>query len=113
MASVYRTLLHTGQILTTTTDTGVSMEPINGNFIGWLRISAINGATTATAVIQHSADNANWVDLISFTAAVGVTSTQAMAVESCLGFVRSKVTLAGATQDATLDVVLYSDKKSK
>lgn len=112
MASVVRVQLVSSALTATETGSGVSLEPASQAFVGWLRVSAINGATTLNAKIQHSADKSNWVDLVSFTALVGVTGTEAKEITfaGVLPFVRGVVTLAGATQTATVDLALYHDK---
>jgi hypothetical protein len=74
--------------------------------------STLNG--TLTAVIQHSPDNATWVDLIDFTvvaAATGVGQRIALADGTTIArYVRATITLAGTTGSATVRVALSRRK---
>ena len=78
------------------------------DFIAWIEASAVNGATTVAAKIQHSPDGLNWKDLASFTNLVGVAGTEAVQVTvNVFQYIRSVVTLSGGTQVATVKVQLW------
>lgn len=112
MASVVKTTLLPATALTAT-NTGETkvLEPFSDKFVGYLHVSAINGATTVASKIQHSADGSNWIDHTSFANLVGVTGFEAVNITaSFLPYVRSVVTLSGATQAATVTMSLYFDK---
>lgn len=112
MASVGKVTLQASTALTASADgTAKILEQKSTGFVGWLKASAVNGATTIATKIQHSANGTDWVDLGSFTNLVGVSGFEAIQItSSVLPYVRSKVTLTGATQAATVDVSLYLDK---
>lgn len=80
------------------------------SFIGFLNVTDINAATTLNAKIQHSPDKSTWFDLVSFAALAGVTGNELkFPTTDVLGYVRSVVTLAGATQTATVTLELVYD----
>lgn len=111
MASVSKLELMNAALTATTNGATKALELYQTDFMGWLEVSAINGATTAAVKIQHSSDGTNWVDLITFASLVGVTGFEAKApTTSLLTFVRAVVTLSGATQTATVKVYLHYDK---
>lgn len=110
MASVSRLNLINSALTATSTGSASTLEARSTEFIGWLDISVINGATTVASKIQHSADGTNFVDLIAFTNAVGAVSRQAVAVTiPVLPYVRAVATLSGVTQTATVSINLYYD----
>lgn len=114
MASVNRNLLQTSEsTLTAATNngSGVSLEPHSLAFVGWIKVPTINAATTVNAKIQHSPDNTNWTDVVSFTAIAGVVGYEVKQITvNLLSYVRSVVTLSGVTLSAQVEVVLYNDK---
>lgn len=112
MASVSRVLLLESSLTASTTGSSLSLEPYSTDFMGWIAASSVNPATTVMAKIEHSADGSNWVDLVSFTALVGVSGAEAKNVTTAvLPYVRANVTLAGATQAATVLITLQHDKR--
>lgn len=98
----------TAMVATTTGSTKV-LELLQNQFLGWLDVSANDGATTVDVNIEHSADNQNFVTAASFTQVVNTTSRQAKSIDKLLPYVRAKATLAG-TPSATVKVFLYYDK---
>lgn len=112
MASVSRIELLPSTALTATNTADAKVLEIGSvNFIGWLKATGVNGATTVAAKIQHSANGTDWVDLVSFTSLVGVNGFESKQItDNVLLYVRSVVTLSGATQAATVLVSLYHDK---
>jgi hypothetical protein len=79
-------------------------------FIGWIHVSANDGATTVSAKLQHSPDGTNWIDLVSFTNIVNTTGFEAKQITSNVFInVRAVVTLAG-TPSATVKVQFWYDE---
>lgn len=114
MASVLNEYLQETTALTAdSTSKGFLLSGRTTDFIGTVVASSVNAATTIAAKIQHSHDNLNWFDLITFTNIVGVSGAQAVLAPTggCLPFVRSVVVLTGATKSATVDIKLWYDTK--
>lgn len=116
MASVSNLVLINGALTASTTGDKKSLGPRGKKFVGYLKATSVNGATTLNAKIQHSPDDVYWFDVVSFTALVGVDGselkdgTQFTASEmGLLPYVRGLVTLAGATQAATVLMQLWFD----
>lgn len=115
MASASRLKLVSSALTASNTSDSQSLPGSAEKFIGWLNVSANDGATTVNAKIQHSPDGSNWIDLCTFAAVVNTTGVQAVHQEDA-GFLkkqvfpnlRSVVTLAG-TPSATVEVSLYFD----
>jgi hypothetical protein len=114
MASVQNQILQASTALTaaTTNGTGVSLGVGDTDFCTFINVSACNGATTVAAKIQHSPDNSNWVDLVSFTSIVGATGTECKDITvHVMPYVRSVVALSGVTKAATVSIHLFYDRK--
>ena len=113
MASVSKISLISEEALTAT-KTGLkkSLEARSLDFIGYMHVSANDGATTIDAKIQQSADGVNWLDVVTFTQVVNVTSFEQKQITiALLPYVRAIATFtAGAS--ATLKVDLYYNKYS-
>lgn len=89
-----------------------TLETNSDKFIATIDATAVNGATTVAAKVQHSHDATNWFDLVSFTNIVGTTGHEAKQItDSVLPHVRAAITLSGATQAATVKVMLWFDKR--
>lgn len=112
MASVSRIeLLPSTALTATATGDSKVLEIGSANFVGWLKATGVNGATTIAAKIQHSANGTDWVDLVAFTNLVGVAGFEVKQItDNVLLYVRTVVTLSGGTQAATVLVSLYHDK---
>jgi len=111
MASVSRVVLLDSALTATRTGDPVSLELYSYAFKGYIAATAVNGATTINAKIQHSADKLNWFDLITFAAIAGVASAEAKdPTVNVLPYVRAVATLTGGVQAATVTVALYFDK---
>jgi hypothetical protein len=78
-------------------------------FIGVIKTTAQNAATTVTAKIQHSPDGINWTDLISFTAINATSGYEAKAptADIVLPFVRAFAAVTGATKLASIQIDLH------
>ena len=110
MATSQKTSLLAEALTATKTGDTKGLSSKDKAFIGILSVSACNAATTVNAKIQHSADGSTWFDLVSFTAVVGTTGAELKQITtSVLHKVRAVVTLAGATQTATVDLALWLD----
>lgn len=72
--------------------------------VGHLHVTAFSGFTSATVKIQDSADDAAWADLITFTAATGVTFQRATVSGAVDRYVRAVVTTVGASGSVTFQV---------
>lgn len=110
----------TGEVLINEALTGnkntdaFALETNSDKFIGTIDASAVNAATTVTALIEHSHDRTHWFTLTSFTAIVGAASSEAKQItDAVLPYVRANITLAGTTKAATVKVMLWFDKRSK
>lgn len=113
MASVMNEILLPATALTATnTGSEKVLETGSDKFLGTITATAVNGATTVAGKIQHSHDGTNWFDLVSFTNIVGTSGQEVKQItDSVLPRVRSVVTLSGATQAATVTVILWFDKR--
>lgn len=113
MASSNKAVLQASTALTaaTTNGTAVNLPARAKKLIGHLNVSACHADTTVTAKIQHSPDQTNWYDYLTFTAVAGTTGTETKAPTTndlaCFQNVRSVVTLAGTTKAATVTVDLW------
>jgi hypothetical protein len=117
MASVSRVGLVSGALTGSSTGEAKTLGPRAQKFIGYLNVSAINGATTLDAKLQHSADKVNWIDVVSFTQKVGTTGVEAkhesqfaVANQGLFSYVRGVVTLAGGVTTATVQLDLWYDE---
>lgn len=93
---------------------GSSVKLENGwsDFVGYIKATSVNGATTLDCDIEHSPDGTNWYVKASFTQIVGSDSNEIITVAAPLcGFVRANITLAGATKAATVEVQLAYDSQ--
>lgn len=113
MASVSKIQLYPSTALTASADgTAKTTEAIQHSFVGWVKATAVNAATTIASKIEHSANGTDWVTLVSFTNIVGTSGFEAKQItDSVLPFVRAVFTLSGATQAATVEMSLYYDKR--
>jgi len=115
MASIQRQIVYAATALTATTTNGDALSLIARAQcpIGYLVVTAPNGATTVAARIQHSPDGVTgWTDFITFTTTVaGAVANQVTKStnDSVLPYVRAVVVLGGATQVATVGVFLYTE----
>ena len=110
MASVSQLTLVNGAFTATETGSSTALEPFSNSFIGYLHISANDGATTIDAKIQHSADNSNWIDLVAFTQVVNTTAFEAKQItNSVLPYIRGLATFT-AGNSATIKIGFYFDK---
>lgn len=113
MASSNKFVLQTATALTAATTNGTSQNiPAKARkLLGHINVSACDPATTVTGKIQHSPDQANWYDYISFTAIVGAAGAEGKGPSSsdapCFQYLRATVTLAGATKSATVAIDLW------
>jgi len=80
--------------------------------------SAVHASTTFDCDVEHSGDNTNWYTLASFSQLVGVNGTELVyplrntdQTAATLKYIRTNTTLAGATQEATVNVTCYYDKR--
>lgn len=71
--------------------------------VGHLHLTAYSGLTSAVVKIQHSANNSDWTDLISFTSATGATSERKTVTGSVSRYLRYSVDATG-TGSATFAV---------
>lgn len=84
----------------------VNLDDRDVDLIGWIKADNVHASTTIAAKIEHSADNDVWVDLVSFTNIVGAAGQEAKSIDKALPYVRSSITLSGATKlaDVTIDL---------
>ena len=112
MASVIRKELLAATALTATSlGSEVTLEMGHLDFLAYQRVSANNGTTTVTTVIEHSPDGTTWLTAGSFTAVVNVTSTQALTIDKLFPHVRHNAVLSGGPLSATVEVALYMDRR--
>ena len=115
MASIQRQIVYAATALTATTTNGDALSLIARAQcpIGYLVVTAPNGATTVAAKIQHSPDGVTgWTDFITFTTTgEGAVANQIAKPTngSVLPYVRAVVVLGGDTQVATVVVFLYTE----
>lgn len=112
MASVIQKKVYPSTALTaaSTNGEGVGLDAKVGQFVGFLTVSAINAATTATVKIQDSPDKTNWTDVITFAAVAGAVGFEKKDITAkLLPYVRAVITLAGVTKAATVEVSIYHD----
>lgn len=118
MSASNKIVLYSAQALTaaSNTSTAQAAEVKFADFVGFIKTTATNGATTVTAKIQHSPNGSDWFDLVSFTALVGVNGSEEKEVlisgggsprNSVFPQVRASVALAGATKASTVTIELY------
>jgi hypothetical protein len=91
-------------------------EPFNiqakaRKLIGHISASAVDGATTIIAKIQHSPDKVNWYDYMTFMGIVGAAGTEARypvtTDQAVLPYLRAQVALSGAATIATVAIDLW------
>lgn len=117
MASVSKLALINGALTATTNGDKKATQSRSKKFIGYLKCTAINGATTLTGKIEHSPDSGtNWYTVCTFNALVGVVGTQVIhesaftvANQGIFPHVRGVATLAGVAQTATVQLDLWFD----
>lgn len=92
----------------------MSLPPRAKQLIGHINVSAINAATTVTALIQHSPDGIKWYTYLAFTAIAAAINSEAIypANQPVFPYVRSTFTLTGGTKSATVDIKLYFENVS-
>ncbi len=96
--------------IATTTGVKKTTEWFQKDFIGWLHVSANNGATTITGKIEHSGDGTHWVTLATFSAITNVTGVQTVTITGpVLPFVRGVATFTSGVS-ATVFMKLHYDK---
>jgi hypothetical protein len=70
--------------------------------VAMLHVSAVTGTTPSmTAIVQHSVDDAVWVDLITFGAATAVTAARQTTSATVNRYVRDRRTMSGTTPNFT------------
>ncbi len=117
MASVAKKTLFNAQAVSgaSTTSSVLSLDGRTDNFIAFLNATALGAGTTLSAKIQHSPNNSNWFDLVSFTATNVVAAESkdqasfGVAFQNVYPNIRAIAALAGGTTTATLTVELYYD----
>jgi hypothetical protein len=112
MASVDKiTLLSSTALTDNATGTAQALELKQRDFVAYISATAVNGATTVAAKVQHSADGTNLLDAVTFTSIAGATGREAKAFTiPLMPYVRATVTLTGATKAATVAIDLFFDK---
>lgn len=116
MASTYKLPILSEALTASKTSDSVSLGPDSINFIGYLKVTANNGATTVAAKLEHSPDKINWFPLCTFTNIVNTTGSEVI-YQGATGFqvacvlpnVRAVVTLTGIS--ATVDLSLWYDPR--
>lgn len=89
------------------TTNGTSIDDAAGSTAGasgFVEATAVGGGfTTATIKIQHSTDNAVWVDLITFTAITAARAKERLTVTGTVNrYIRHTTTATGGTITATV-----------
>lgn len=113
MASSNKAALFAATAITATTTNGSPQNlPAKAKkLIGHINVSACHADTTVTGKIQHSPDQTNWYDYISFTAVVGAIGVEAKAPSTndlaCFQNVRATIALSGTTKSATVAIDLW------
>lgn len=114
MATTSRRELINQALTGTTTGDTKSIEPRSNGFLGFVKTTATNGATTVDAKIQHSPNKSDWFDVVSFTSIVGTNTSEVKDITNLSGKLftnlRAVVTLSGATQASTVEVTLWFDE---
>lgn len=111
MASVNKLTLWSGAVAGDTNQASVSLEGLQVDFAGLLKVTALGAGTTVTVVIQVSPDNANWIDWITFTGAAGTGAEVIRATTFGMTYARAKFTFAAGTKTCTASVDLFYDKR--
>ena len=95
------------------TSSSKALQLYDKNFGMTIVSTSQHADTTVAAKIQHSNDNTNWHDLASFTNIVGASGGAEYVdiTSNVLQYVRSVVTLSGATKQATVSIALSYDGK--
>lgn len=90
--------------------TSLSINPQAKNFLGFLKATNVNAATTLDVVIEHSPNKTDWFEAAAFTQLVGTNGSEVKTLSDSLFVnVRASATLAGATQEADVLVQLWYD----
>lgn len=111
MASVGRVLLMSGAQTASTNGEAKILELYSAAFVGFSKATGVHADTTLDTKIQHSANGSDWVDLCTFNQLVGVNGYDVEQITvNVLPYVRAVSTLAGTTQQATVEIALYFDK---
>lgn len=112
MASVANEILINEDLTASANGDSVTLDLRSKAFIGTIDASSVNAATTVAGKIQHSPDKTNWTDAISFTDIVGSDSNEVKQITvNLLPYVRAVVTLTGATQIASVKILLWFDQE--
>lgn len=87
----------------------VNLLPKARNLVGEIIVTAIDGGTTLTGKIQHSADKVHWYDYMNFTVVPHILTSELKfpTNASVLPYVRSSVALAGGALTATVAINLF------
>lgn len=72
-----------------------SLEQNTRNFIGFIKTANLGAGTTVTGFIQHSPNQTDWFDLMSFTGLTTDDSELQFPTTSVLPFIRGTATIAG------------------
>jgi len=111
MASVNRLQLSSGAISGDTNGTAYTLEGLQLDFAGLLKISALGAGTSLVVKIQTSPDNSNWIDWITFTTATATGGEVVRATTFGMTYVRAKFDFTGGTETCTATVDLFYDKR--
>lgn len=107
-ASVDKKVFINEALTASKTSDAKSLDNRNRGFIGFIKATAVNVATTVDCVIQHSPNNTDWFDAVTFSSIVGAAGQEVVhPTINFLTYVRSVVTLAGAATAATVLVELH------
>lgn len=111
MASINRRLIYSGS-LTENLSGSAAVSIDNGDVdpILFIAASDVGAATSLVVKVQHSPDNLNWFDLVSFTALTAAGSELKFPTTAVLGLLRITAAFTGGATTSTLEVSLHSRK---
>lgn len=97
------TLSDYGKVLSTTVPTTSSTNESSSNngagtsngLVAHLHVLAFSGFSGVTVKVQHSTDNSSWSDLVTFTAATGLTSQRSSVSGTVNQYLRASSTVTG------------------
>ena len=111
MASLQKKELLNGILSNTANGLSKALNLYEKSFVGVIHAIDVDSATTIAGKIQHSDDNENWYDLVSFTSIAGAAGHEHKNISvNVLPYVRGVATLSGTTKLATVTILLFSDK---
>lgn len=110
MATTSRLKLIDESLTDDLTSTSKSLSQEHKNFLGFIKTTATNAATTVNGKIQHSPNGTDWFDVVSFTAIAGTNTSEVKTISGSLfANIRAVVTLAGATKASHVQLDLWFD----